>query len=121
MPEDEKKEQDDAKRGDTLEAPASKSAPGQDKQSKEEGTEEKTQEPAKETSEPKPDEYEIEAELSNEYKLPSAGQQRRLDHKNTRKLITGALLVVVLAILAAGFIWVAHDNPISSSESEIIF
>lgn len=75
----------------------------------------------KESSDVKPDVEVIEPELTNEFKLPSAGEQHPLNRKSMKKVLIGVLIVAVLAILGGVALWVTHDTPVSQSDSEIVY
>lgn len=63
----------------------------------------------------------IEPELTNEFKLPSAGEQHPINRRSMKKVLIGALIVFVLAILGAAALWATHDTPVSQSDSEIVY
>lgn len=64
---------------------------------------------------------EIIPELTNEYKLPGAGENRPINHKSFKKVLIGAVIVLILALVGAGALWMTHDDPVSDSNSEVIY
>lgn len=64
---------------------------------------------------------EIIPELTNEYKLPGAGENKPINHKSFKKVLIGAVIVLVLALIGAGALWMTHDDPVSESNSEIVY
>ncbi len=120
MAENETKDVAKSKNEDPEEAPASASELKQ--ANKEEKSETQPVESPEETApqEVKTD-SEIEPELTNEFRLPSASEQHPLNHKSVKKVLIGALIVVTLAILGAVALWVTHDTPVSQSDSEIVY
>ncbi len=131
MVKDEVKDEVEPKDEKPVETPADKpdqKTDNKDEESKVGVDETKDEESKVDTDEPEDDVLksddegtEIEPELSNEFRLPTAGEQHPLNHKSTKKVIVGVLIVVVLAIIGAGALWLTHDTPVSTNDSEIIY
>ena len=120
MAEEEKKEKVEAKEEPTKDTPPEtpKEEKTQDKkdEAKKSETSEEVDEKAKDVAK-----EEIVPELTNEYKLPGANENKPLNHKSFKKVLIGAAIVLLLAIVGAGALWMTHDDPVSEQESEIVY
>lgn len=120
MADDETKDAVEPKEEKTAEAPV-EAPENKEDTNKDEPEEKESTSSEKDDSEPQKSETEIEPELTNEFKLPSANEQHPLAHKSMKKVLIGVVVVIVLAIFAAGALWLTHDDPVSTNDAEIVY